>query len=157
MKRRLWWGGTVSLAETQNWGWFSSGIWWPLDDLGHLGCPPARKQRPKCREGEGVAYGCLAHCLKPGSVLEEGGQQPPRMAPMFTSCPHPPLTQAVMSTGNLQAESSLWGASSLEGCQEAEPQPSSPGRCCDIPVSGMQLRSSGGTPVIAPTAGKGLG
>lgn len=36
----------------------------------------------------------------------------------------------------------------LQGSQEAEHQPSSPG--CSFLVAGMQLRSSGGTPVTVP-------
>ena len=124
---------------------------------GILGALLLRKWWPKCCEGEGVAHGCLARSPKPGSVLEEGGQQLPRTAPTFACCPHPPVTQAVRSAGSLRARSSLWEASSPEGSQGAKHHPSSPGRYCSTPVSGKQLRSLGGTPVTAPTAGKELG
>ena len=47
MKHRLRPGWRVSLGEAQNWGWFSSGIWWLLGDLGYLGCPPAAQVEAK--------------------------------------------------------------------------------------------------------------
>lgn len=124
---------------------------------GILGALLSCEQRPKCHEGDGVAYGCSACCPKPGSMLKDGGQQLPRMAPTFACRPHPPSTWAVRSASSLQARYSLWDASSLEQSWEVEHWPISPGRCCSILVSGMQLRSLGGTQVTDPTAGKELG